>query len=94
MAKDDEKEPEKNGAEARKLSGWLRADRQRASDYVLSKIAEGRGHLAKVAALLNVSERSLDRIMKEHPTFAKVAGDMREANKSIEAARRAAKGAP
>jgi hypothetical protein len=83
----------KMGRESRKLRGWLEADAVRASDHVLAAIARARGDLSSVAKELGVGERTVDRIMAEHPLFAKVAADMREASKSMEQARRAAKGA-
>lgn len=83
----------KEGSKARELTGWLRADPVKAGDHVLAAIAQARGHLPSVAKALEIGERTLDRILADHPSFAKVAGNMREAAKSLETARRVAKGA-
>jgi hypothetical protein len=90
--KSADKDKAKQGKAARALHGWLTSDPGRASDHVLSAIAQGRGHLPTVAKNLGIGERTLDRILKDHPAFAKVAGDMREAAKSVEVARREAGG--
>jgi hypothetical protein len=86
MATTDDK---KKGAEARKLTGWLASDPVAAGDHVLKAIAEGRGSLPAVAQKLGVGERTLDRIMADHPALAKVANDMRTASHSLETARAA-----
>lgn len=85
--RDKKKKARPDGAEARKLKGWLAADPGRASDHVLSAIARGRGHLPTVAAELGVSERTLDRILAEHPQFGRVATSMRDAARALEQAR-------
>jgi hypothetical protein len=72
-----------DGAKSRALKGWLVADPAKATEHVLAAVIKGKGHLPSIAIELEVSERTLDRILKAKPEISAAAASMRDATKTI-----------